>query len=158
MAAKRGRPTSYKPEYAEQARKLCLLGATDDQLADFFDVSINTIANWQRVNPEFLGALKGGKEEADDRVERSLFQRAVGYTFDSVKIMSYEGAVIEAPFREHCPPDVTAQIFWLKNRRSAEWRDKRDMEHSGPNGGPIQQVISDKPVSQEEWEARHCVK
>ena len=132
-----GRPSSYKPEFAKQAEKLCELGATDEDLADFFEVSIRTIANWKTSIPEFLQALKGGKEAADDRVERSLYQKAVGYTHDAVKIFQHQGAVIEAPYREHIAPDTTAAIFWLKNRRPDLWREKQQHEHSGPDGGPM---------------------
>lgn len=130
-----GRPSEYEDDYAEQAKKLCALGATDVDMADFFGVSLRTINNWKVRYPEFLHALKEGKDAADDRVERSLYHRAVGYTFDAVKIMSYEGSVIEAPYREHVPPDTTAAIFWLKNRRPSDWRDRREL--SGPDGGPI---------------------
>lgn len=132
------RPSSYKAEYAAQAAKLCKLGATDEDLADFFGVSIRTIANWKTAHEEFLHALKGGKSEADDRVERSLYQKAIGYTFDAVKIFQHQGVVIEAPYREHIAPDTTAAIFWLKNRRPAEWRDR--VEHTGAGGDAIQHV------------------
>lgn len=129
MAA--GRPSSYKPEYAEQAAKLCALGATDADLADFFEVSIRTVERWRSQFPEFCRSIKEAKAEADNRVERSLYQKAVGYTFDSVKIFQHQGEIINAPYREHVPPDTTAAIFWLKNRRKDEWRDKHEHEHTG---------------------------
>jgi hypothetical protein len=135
-----GRPTAYKPEYAEQARKLCELGATDIELADFFKVSIRTISNWQTRYPEFLQALKVGKDVADERVERSLYQKAIGYTFDSVKVFQYQGVPLEVPVREHVPPDTTAMIFWLKNRRKDQWRDRH--EHTGADGGPLLQTVA----------------
>lgn len=135
--ARRGRPSSYKPEYAEQAEKLCRLGATDIDLADFFKVSDRTIYRWQAEFPDFCQALKTGKEAADERVERSLYHKAVGYTFDAVKIFNHQGQVVTAPYREHVPPDTTACIFWLKNRRPDEWRDKREQELSGKDGAPL---------------------
>lgn len=135
-----GRPSSYRPEYAEQARKLCELGATDKDLADFFEVAISTVSLWKTKHPEFSESLKVGKAAADDRVENSLYHRAVGYTFDAVKIFQHQGQVVEAPYREHVPPDVTAQIFWLKNRRKAEWRDKIDHELAGKDGGAIEVI------------------
>jgi hypothetical protein len=65
-----------------------------------------------------------GKAEADDRVERSLYSRAVGYSFNSEKIFcNKDGEVTRVPYVEHVPPDVTACIFWLKNRDPAHWRD-----------------------------------
>lgn len=126
-----GRPAKYKPTFAGQAAKLCALGATDEDLADFFEVSIRTIANWKTQHADFLHAIKEAKEIADDRVERSLYQRAVGYSFDSEKVFNNKGEVVRAKTREHCPPDVTAQIFWLKNRKAADWRDKQEQEHTG---------------------------
>ena len=59
-----GRPTKYKPEYATQAAKLCALGATDAQLADFFDVAISTITLWKVQHPEFSASIKLPKAEA----------------------------------------------------------------------------------------------
>src|ERR1700731_1097666 len=101
-----GRPTKYKPEYAEQAVKLCRMGATDADLADFFNVNITTIWNWRAQEEGFVHAIqKVDKEFADDRVQRSLYQRAVGYTYDSVKIFNSTEGVVEVPYREHAPPD-----------------------------------------------------
>ena len=124
-----GRPSSYKPEYAEQAEKLCRLGATDPDLADFFGVNTTTIWRWAGRYGDFCTALKVGKDAADDRVERSLYQRANGYSFDAVKVFMPSGAKqpVYAPYVEHVPPDTTACIFWLKNRRKAEWRDRQEV-------------------------------
>src|SRR5262249_17802873 len=96
---------------------------------DFFGVSVRTIANWQAKHEEFLQALKSGKEEADDRVERSLYQRAVGYEYDAVKVFNANGTPMIVPYRATMPPDVTAMIFWLKNRPSDRWRDVHKHEH-----------------------------
>lgn len=116
---------------------LCDLGATDEQLADFFDVCIATIRNWKTDYPEFLAALKVGKEEPDERVKRSLYQRAVGYTFEAVKVFMPAGATepVYAHYREHCPPDTAAAFIWLKNR--CGWRDRFDHELTGKDGGAI---------------------
>lgn len=125
-----GRPTSYKVEYAEQAKKLCLLGATDQEIADFFEVHAATVYRWKHDHDEFCEALKAGKESADERVERSLYQKAIGYEQDEVKIFMPGGASepVYAPFRAKIAPDTTAAIFWLKNRRSAQWRDVRHID------------------------------
>ena len=126
-----GRPTKYKSEYTSFAQKCCELGSTDVDLADALNVGVTTINQWKLSHPEFCEALKSGKAVADDRVERALYHKAVGYTFDTVKIFQYEGQPVIVPYREHVPPDTTACIFWLKNRRRDQWRDKQDMEHSG---------------------------
>lgn len=127
----RGRPTKYKTEYIEQVQKLCQLGATDDEIADFLNISLSTFKLWRNKYPDLSAAVKIAKEAADARVERSLFQRATGYKADAVKIFMPAGAVepVYAPYRENVQPDVTAQIFWLKNRKSKEWRDRQDHEH-----------------------------
>lgn len=127
---KRGRPSGFKPDYVEQARKLCELGLTDEELAKFFEVHVATIYRWQAQFPEFCEALKVGKAPADDRVERSLYHKAVGYTFESEKIFNYQGEIVRAKTIEHVPPDTTAAIFWLKNRRKEEWRDKHEVDHN----------------------------
>lgn len=126
-----GRPTDYKPEYAEQARKLCELGATDIEIADFFDVDVRTVYRWKHREPEFCQALCVGKESLDARVERSLYNRAVGYSFDSEKVFNYQGEIVRAPTREHVAPDPSAAMHWLKNRQPDKWRDKQEVEHSG---------------------------
>lgn len=149
-----GRPRTYQDKFAEQAAKLCALGATDEDLADFFNVNIRTVKRWMVEFPEFCHAVKTAKEEANDRVERSLYQRAVGYTFDAVKIMTSAGKEMIVPYREHVPPDVTAQIFWLKNRRKDQWRDKteQDINHkmtlSGEFESFMRQVLSKKEPQQ----------
>ena len=136
-----GRPPRYKPEYAEQANKLCQLGATDADLASFFEVSTVTIWRWAGRYEEFCNALKTGKSVADERVERSLYHKAVGYTFDAVKIFMPSGAKapVHASYREHVPPDTTACIFWLKNRRRQQWCDvhkhKHEHEHASQFDG-----------------------
>ncbi len=53
------RPTKYQEAYAEQARKLCLLGYTDAELADFFEVSESTINKWKLDYPKFSESIKG---------------------------------------------------------------------------------------------------
>jgi hypothetical protein len=128
--AERGRPTDYKAEYAKQAEKLCALGATDKEIADFFEVDVRTIYRWKHEHDDFCQSLKVGKDIADERVERSLYQRAIGYEQDEVKIFMPANAPepVYAPFRAKIAPDVTAAIFWLKNRRSSDWRDKQEVE------------------------------
>jgi len=134
-----GRPTKYKPEYCLAVLYMARCGMTEAQIADKLDIAISTLTLWKTEHLEFSVSLKEGKESPDDLVELSLFTRATGYTFDSEKIVTLSdgkdaGSHYErVPIREHCPPDVTAQIFWLKNRRPDRWRDKQDIDlHTGP--------------------------
>lgn len=130
---KTGRPPTYKPAFAEQAAKLCRLGATDLELADFFGVDVRTIYRWKHTHEAFCQSVTCGKEAADERVERALYNRAVGYSHDAVKIFMPAGAEkpVYAPYTEHVPPDPSAAFNWLKNRKPAEWRDKQEVEHTG---------------------------
>ena len=89
-----GRPTQYKEEYVKQAYNLCLLGATTDDLARSFGVSTTTIENWMGKYPDFLGALKAGKEEADALVAKSLFKRANGHSVPETKVFNNQGEII----------------------------------------------------------------
>lgn len=129
---KRGRPPTYRPEFPAQAAKLCKLGATDIDLADFFGVTVKTIYQWKHDHPTFCESLKVGKALVDDLVERSLLNRALGYTYDAVKILQHEGEPVYAEYRHHVPPDTTACIFWLKNRRQQAWRDVHQHEVGQP--------------------------
>lgn len=135
-----GRPTAYKPEYAEQAKKLCALGATDAEMANFFSVAISTINLWKIKHPEFSESLNLGKEVADKRVVEALYQRAMGFSHEDTDIRVVDGAIMETPMIKHYPPDTTAAIFWLKNRRPDQWRDKIDHAHGGADGGPIKTI------------------
>jgi len=128
---KGGRPTKYKEEYNEQAEKLCKLGATDQELADFFEVDVSTINNWKIDFPQFFESIKKGKILADSNVAERLYQRALGFEHDSEEIKVTDGQVVRVPIRKIYPPDPTAAIFWLKNRRPKEWRDKQEIEQSG---------------------------
>lgn len=126
-----GRPPKYQTAFAKQAEKLCALGATDMELADFFEVDTRTIYAWRNTHPEFSQAVIAGKEGADDRVERAFYNRAVGYTFESEKVFQFQGEIVRADTREHVPPDAGAALNWLKNRRPEKWRDKQVVEHDG---------------------------
>lgn len=134
----RGRPSDYGPQFAKQAYKLCLLGATDEELADFFGVNPDTIHEWKKVHPEFSESIKDGKERADAEIADSLYQRAKGYTHPELYIAQYQGQIIKEEITKHYPPDTQAASLWLRNRQPARWRDKVDIEHAGKGGGPIQ--------------------
>ena len=121
---KTGRPSSYREEYAEQARKLSLLGATDKQLADFFGYSEQTVNQWKKDFPEFLESIKKGKISADAEISEALFHRAKGYSHPAVKFFVIDKQVHKQEYTEHYPPDTAAAFIWLKNRQPEIWREK----------------------------------
>ena len=112
-----GRPTMFKKLFTTQAHEACArLGAADKDLAALFGVDESTINNWKARHAEFLESIKKGKREFDDgTVRNALLKRACGY--------DHEG--------RHYPPDTTACIFWLKNRRPERWRDRVDHKLAG---------------------------
>lgn len=134
MTKKIGRPSKYRDEYAELAFHYCLLGATDKQLADAFGTTEQTINGWKRAHPAFFESLRRGKSEADARVASSLYHRALGYEHEEDDIRALNGEIVITPTIKHYPPDTTAAIFWLKNRRSVEWRDIKAVDHSSSDG------------------------
>lgn len=136
-----GRPSKFKPEFVEQARKLAQLGATDREIADFFEVAESTLNLWKAENEGFSESLKVGKDVADDRVEQALYRRALGYSHDATKIhVSADGKITEVPFTERYAPDTTAAIFWLKNRRRDQWRDVNRSEVA-VSMNPLQELM-----------------
>jgi hypothetical protein len=141
-----GRPTKYKEEFNVQAYKLCLLGHTDKELAEFFEVSEDTIYEWKKVHPEFSEAVTRGKTIADAEVAHSFHKRAIGYKYDEVTFEKIgEKEEVEDPddliksvelykkkiVTKEVAPDPGAALNWLKNRQPAKWRDKQEIEHSG---------------------------
>ncbi len=111
-------------------------GLTDEQIAHNMGISPSTLYEWKKKHPEILEALKKGKEVVDREVENALLKRALGYEYEEVKQiiekdeMGKDRKRIEKTIKRVIP-DVTAQIFWLKNRKPNEWRDKRDVSVDG---------------------------
>lgn len=145
-----GRPSKYNAEYHPKiAGLLGQLGRTDKEISAELGISEVTLNAWKKEHPEFLKSLKKGKDHIDDQVESSLLRRALGYSFTETKRYlrplyasngdpvigpdgkQQKGAIREEVTEKSVVPDVTAQIFWLKNRRSDRWRDKHDVEQTG---------------------------
>lgn len=100
-----GRPSKYNEEIADKAYSLALLGASDKEMAEILGVSESTFNLWKKTYPEFSESLNEAKNMADSKVVRALYNQAIG-------------------------GNVTAQIFWLKNRQKDKWRDKQDVDHT----------------------------
>ena len=136
-AKKAGRPPRYKPEYNQQATKFCLLGATNDQLAEMFGVTTTTIDNWIKKHPGFIGAIKEGREVADANVANSLYHRALGYSHSDTDIRVIDEEIVMTEITKHYPPDTGAAMAWLKNRRRQNWRDIKAVEMSSDPNNPL---------------------
>jgi hypothetical protein len=140
-----GRPSKLKSVSIEQMKLLYLDGKTDKQVCEFFNITPWTLNRWKKRHPELKATIKDWKIEADKVVEKCLYKRAQGYTYDEV---TYEksktgglGMVMskgEITALKHTPtaktkvvtkevaPDVLAQIFWLKNRQPENWKDRHE--------------------------------
>jgi hypothetical protein len=123
-----GRPTFYKPENADIARLACMLGATNDDLAERFEVSPRTVDNWIATIPEFGDAVRQGRQVADESVVSALFARATGMERKVTKAFCHKGQPITVSYTVALPPDVRACMFWLRNRRPQQWRENRPPE------------------------------
>jgi transposase-like protein len=129
---KLGAPSDYNPGFCQRAMELCERGATDEELAQEFDVSARTIYRWKNAHPEFCQAIRAGKEAADERVERSLYQMATGTYVKQqqaikVKTGQHTEEVQIVEVETYMAPEVPAAQFWLKNRRPDQWREKSDV-------------------------------
>jgi transposase-like protein len=137
--AKRGRKDKWYQ--LEMDEKLILVegwardGLTDEQIAEKLGISHNLFYKWKREKDEFREALKKGKEAVDREVENALLKAALGYEYEEETVTN-KGEVVTV--RKYQPPNTTAAIFWLKNRKPDMWRDKQNIEHTGANGGPIE--------------------
>jgi len=128
---KGGAPTKYRKKYNEQARKLCLLGYTDKQLASFFEVSEATINNWKIEYPRFLESLKAGKEFADAQVAASLYQKATGYSCKDTKFATHEGEITDQKeYTKNYPPCPISIKYWLNNRQPEKFRERVEVEQN----------------------------
>ena len=123
-----GRPSKYSPEMVERYALLASRGLVDDEIALVLGVAKSTLSKWVTDYPEFSEARKKAKAIADEAVERALFERATGYEHPEDKIFQYEGEPVIVPTVKHYPPDPVAAIFWLKNRKPKEWRDKQEVQ------------------------------
>ncbi len=114
---KGGRPPRYRSEYVEQGGKLCLMGYTDQQLADFFQIGIATLYRWKKRYPEFKAALAYNKALDDVEVVNALRQSAIGYSCTEVHVSNYLGAVTVTETVKHHPPNPASLGMWLYNRQ-----------------------------------------
>lgn len=106
-------------------------GLTDEKISEKMQINVATLYRWKNDYCEICEALKRGKEVVDRQVENALLKRALGYEYDEV-CEEFEGGVLvkRKVTKKQVVADTTAQIFWLKNRKPDEWRDKPEAEQS----------------------------
>ena len=116
-------------------------GLTDEQIAKNAGINPATLYVWQKKYPDISESLKKGKEVVDRQVENALLKRALGYEYEEVK-EKFEGDVMteRTITKKEVVPDVTAQIFWLKNRKREVWTDRKNIEVSQPIDDSIKEM------------------
>jgi hypothetical protein len=141
-----GRPTLYHPAWCEKAKRLKMAGLTDEEIAEHFFVSHDTLESWKCKHPEFAGAIREGGTDADANVAYSLYRRATGFRVKAVKILpGYQGGEpVYAPYMEYHPPDTRAIVAWLTNRRRRDWQTRQQVEHTGAIEAKIEQMSPDQ--------------
>ena len=105
-------------------------GLTDEQIAQNMGINVSTLYVYKNKYGEIAEALKRGKEVVDREVENALLKRALGYSFQEVtETETDKGTEVKTTYKQMAP-DVTAIIFWLKNRKPKDYRDKQEIEVS----------------------------
>ena len=131
-----GRPTKYKTEYNQQAFIACKTGGLDNlELCDLFAIKERTFYDWLHDYPEFSQSIKKGKLDYDNKnVASALKHRAIGYSHKEDRIFNNNGVPLIVPTVKHYPPETNAIRTWLFNRDPDNWKDKKEVEHSGNIG------------------------
>ncbi len=143
-----GRPSLYDPnKHPSDAECYASEGMTNQEISASLGIGVTTMREWRDKYPEFASAVKRGKKIADDKVEKSLYKRAIGFYVTEEKRVE-EGNSVKIETTQKWVNDTSSIIFFLKNRRPDKWRDKRVEEVSGPDGSPIEFVtaMSDEEV------------
>lgn len=128
-----GRSSDYDPSMNDQARKLALLGMTNEEMAEFFGVHVSTFQRWLAENIAFHEAVSEGKVVADANVADSFYKRATGEHVEVEKIIKNRetGEYTVIKYKTYIPGEASAALNWLKNRRRKDWQDKVDHNHTG---------------------------
>ena len=122
-------------------------GLTDEQIAKNMGIAPSTLYEWKKKSKEFSESLKKGKEVIDFEVENALLKRALGYEYEEE---TYENGILTKKVKKQVPPDTTAQIFWLKNRKPNNWKDRVETDEDKEAVANASQVIAKiRKVAQE---------
>ena len=152
----KGGDTVAKGKYQEWLTKEGLLrlqgwardGLSDEQIAANMGITDSTFYEWKKKYSEISEALKEGKDAVDRQVENALLKSALGYKYDEVtRELRDDELVVTKVVHKEVQPNTTAQIFWLKNRKRAEWRDRVENALTGADGGAVKvETLTDAVV------------
>lgn len=156
-----GADTKYRESYPDKAYKLALLGATNEFMAEFFNIDEATLYRWKNDHAEFCEAISRGKADADMEIAESLYKSAKGFQLTeehAFKVKAYDenGKQVEkvetVTLTKQMPPDYRSISFWLRNRQPHVWRDKIDVEHGG-SVGVFEAQFGDKDLGDDDYKA-----
>lgn len=118
-------------------------GLTDEQIAGNMGVSRSTLNEWKKKYPDISDTLKNGKDIVDRKVENALLKKALGYEYEEIKEKYEFGELSERTIiKKQVVPDTTAQIFWLKNRKPKDWRDKQErLDNTAEDNDMVKQFV-----------------
>jgi len=128
---KGGRPSKKDKVKWDAVKLLYERGFIDTEVCKIIGINESTLTRWKQKHPNLCTSIKEWKREADEKVEKALFLRAIGYEHDDLYITQHQGEIIEKKIKKYYPPDTAAAFIWLKNRKPKEWQDKYGIEHSG---------------------------
>ncbi len=151
IARASGRPSKFDTLNMALLQKLAEYGHDDEFMAKCCGVTERTWNNWKKKHPEFFQSLKDWKAVADDQVVKALFERATGCTCTEERFGMKNGEPTIITATKHYPPDPTSMIFWLKNRRPGQWRDKQELAHSGG----LNVTVNVTTCKESDYPARH---
>lgn len=140
----------YESRFALAAAKICRMGGTSSDIAEGLGISERTVRRWRREYEDFDTACKVNKDLFDDRIEVSLAQRALGYSCPETKVLIRDGKVHTHEVMKYYPPDTLACIYWLNNRRPANWRQKVEID---ANVRPAE--VSGEPMTSDAWDRKY---
>jgi hypothetical protein len=115
---KGGRPTKYKEAFNDQVFEMALLGLSDSQMANIIGITEQTLNNWKTEHPMFFESLTQGKENADGKVAKAMYKRALGLTIIE-EALTKDGQIVQ--LKKELPPDTPAAKHWLANRQRKLW-------------------------------------
>ena len=144
-----GRKSCFNEAIRATIIRLAEEGKTDEEIAEMIGVSRTTLTNWKGKYQDFSLAVREAKHMADELVEAALFSRATGYTHDEENvIVTKQGDVVPVTKKKHYPPDTQAAMFWLRNRKPADWREKNESDVT------VNNTVQTQALSDAEIEAR----
>lgn len=144
-----GRPTKKTPFSLSKIVELTKEGKTSSEISEIMGFSRSTIQKWIDADYEYAVTIRKARLEADEMIEKALYERAHGYKItEEDQVVTQSGVVVDVKRTKHIPPDTQAMKFWLMNRQRDKWTDKSQLEVTGKNGEAFKMVIEDYRLKQ----------